>query len=134
MNEATKRFAGLLVQLLRGGDLLERAVAEDRDPVAHRHRLGLVVGDVERRHAEPPLDPQHLAAHLDAQAGVEVRERLVHEEHGRLAHERPAHGDALALAARELAGLAEHHLREPEDRRPPRVPSARAPASTRLAP
>ena len=106
---------GLLVQVLRGGELLERAVAHDRDPVSHRHRLGLVVGDVERRHAEPPLDAQHLAAHLDAQVGVEVRERLVHEEHGRLADERPPHGDALALTARQLGGLPEHHFREPED-------------------
>ena len=104
----------LLVELLRRGELLEGAAAEDRDPVAHRHRLRLVVGDVERRHAEPPLDAQHLTAHLHAQVGVEVRERLVHEEHGRLAHERPAHCDALALAAGELARLAQRHLREPE--------------------
>ena len=43
-----------------------------------------------------------LDAHLHAQHGVEVRERLVEQEHLRLAHERPADGDALALAAGEL--------------------------------
>ena len=55
-----------------------------------------------------------LGAHLDAQVGVEVRERLVHKENGGLPHERPAHGDALPLAAGELAGLARDDLREPE--------------------
>lgn len=36
------------------------------------------------------------------QRRVKVRERLVHEEHARAAHHRPAEGDALALAAGEL--------------------------------
>jgi hypothetical protein len=43
-----------------------------------------------------------LGAHLHAQLGVEVRQRLVHQEHLRLAHDRAAHRDALALAAGEL--------------------------------
>ena len=46
-----------------------------------------------------------LGAHLDPELGVEVRERLVEEEDLGVAHQGPAHGDALALAARELAGL-----------------------------
>jgi hypothetical protein len=45
------------------------------------------------------LDP-----HLDAQLGVEVRERLVEQEHLRLAHDGAPDGDALALAARERPG------------------------------
>ena len=47
------------------------------------------------------LDP-----HLEAKLGVEVGERLVEEEYRRLADDRAADGDALALAARELAGAA----------------------------
>jgi hypothetical protein len=47
-----------------------------------------------------------LRAQLRAQLGVEVRQRLVEQEHRRLAHDGAAHGDALALAARERAGLA----------------------------
>src|SRR5207253_31676 len=43
-----------------------------------------------------------LAPHLHAQLGIEVGERLVEEEHRRLADDRPAEGDALLLAAREL--------------------------------
>ena len=47
-----------------------------------------------------------LGAHLDPQLGVEVRERLVHEEDLRLADDRPSERDALALTARELLRLA----------------------------
>ena len=47
-----------------------------------------------------------LDAHLHAQLGVEVRQRLVEQERLRLAHDGAAHGDALALAAGELARLA----------------------------
>jgi hypothetical protein len=43
---------------------------------------------------------------LITQLGVEVGERLVHEERRRLAYDRAPHGHALALAARELARLA----------------------------
>ena len=50
-------------------------------------RLGLVVGDVDGRGAEPVLQVGDLVAHLHAQLGVEVRERLVHQERGRLAHD-----------------------------------------------
>ena len=109
-----EQVRGPLVKLLRRRQLLERAVAEEGDPVAHRHRLRLVVGDVEGRDSETPLDAKDLAPHLHAQVRVEVRERLVHEEHGGLADERPTHCDALALAAGELAGLAQDDLREPE--------------------
>ena len=47
-----------------------------------------------------------LGAHRDAQLGVEVRQRLVEQEHLRIAHDGAAHGDALALAAGELARKA----------------------------
>ncbi|GMA87618.1 hypothetical protein GCM10025868_28680 [Angustibacter aerolatus] len=47
--------------------------------------------------------------------GVEVRQRLVHEEHLRLADDRPAHRDALALTAGERLRLALEVLLEVED-------------------
>ena len=72
------------------------------------------MGDVERRDAEAALDPQDLGAHLHAQLSVEVRERLVHQEDAGLADDRPAHRDALALAAGELARLVVDPVREAE--------------------
>jgi len=54
-------------------------------------------------------------AHLHAQLGVEVRERLVEQEQLGIAHDGAAHGDALALAARELARIASEQIVEAED-------------------
>ncbi len=59
-----------------------------------------------------------LEAHLDAQLGVEVGQRLVEQEHAGLADDRPAHRHPLALAAGELPGAAlELLVGELEDRR-----------------
>jgi hypothetical protein len=75
------------------------------------------VRDVDSRNPEPLVQPGELCPHRHAQLCVEVRERLVHEERLRLADDRPAHGDALPLTARELAGLAVEELLESELRR-----------------
>ena len=99
-----------------------RPRVHDRDAVAHRHRLHLVVRDVDRRHVEPPLELVDLRPHLHAQLGVEVRERLVHQERLRLSHECAAHRDALALPARESLRLALQVLLDLQGLR--RVPDA----------
>ena len=88
-----------VVEILGRGDLLQLALAHDRDAVAHRHRLDLVMRDVERRDSETRLDLLDVGAHLDAQLRVEVGQRLVHQECLRLANDRTAHRDALPLAA-----------------------------------
>ena len=58
------------------------------------------------------MEAGDLGAGLDAQLGVEVGERLVHEEHGRLAHDGASERDALALAAGQLLGLAVEQVLE----------------------
>ena len=63
-------------------------------------------------------------AHVHAQPGVEVRQRLVHQECGRIAHHRPPEGDPLALATGELPGLAVQQVLDFE--RPGRVTDRRA--------
>jgi hypothetical protein len=104
----------LAVEGLRRVDLLHGAVAHHRHPGAERHRLDLVVGDVDRRDPEPVVQPRQLGAHVDAELGVQVRQRLVHQERLRLAHDRPAHGDPLALAAGERARPALEQILQPE--------------------
>ena len=106
MKPATNLLIGLVVEVLRRADLLEHGLAHDGDPLAHRHRLDLVVGDVDDRRLEALVEAGDLGPRLDAQLGVEVGERLVHQEDGGLADDGPAEGDALALAAGELLGLA----------------------------
>ena len=114
MKLATNRFAGRSNTNCGSPVCWSDAAAHDGDPVAHRHRLDLVVRDVDRRHAELALHARDLGAHLHAQTCVEVGERLVHEEDARVADDRAAHRDALALAARELARLALEQVCEPE--------------------
>jgi hypothetical protein len=75
------------------------------------------VGDVDRRRPEVALDPRDLRAHLDAQLRVEVRERLVHQERGRLSDDRAAHRDALPLASGELPRLLLQLVGQPEQGR-----------------
>ena len=107
----------MLVESLRRVDLQDAAVPHDRDALAQRHRLDLVVRDVDGRDAELLVELRERRAHADAELRVEVRERLVHEERLRLAHDRAPHRDALALAARELRRLALEELLEAEQRR-----------------
>ena len=109
----------LVVERLGGIDLLQAPTVHHRNAIAHRHRLDLVVGDVDRRHIEPPLQLMDLGAHLHPQLRIEVRERLVHQEGLRLADDRAPHGDALALTAGESARLALEEVLDLEDARRP---------------
>jgi hypothetical protein len=97
---------GPVVDLERGADLLHPSLVQDRDPVPERHRLDLVVGDVDHRGPELGLQVLDLGAHVRTQLRVEVRQRLVHQEGLRPADEGAGQGDALLLAAREALRLA----------------------------
>ena len=55
-----------------------------------------------------------LAADDPARVGVERRERLVEQQHRRVARERPRQRDPLALAAGEIAGTGGGEVRDPE--------------------
>jgi len=105
-----------VVELKRRADLHHRTPVEHDDFVGHGHRLDLVVGDVDHRRLERVVQFADLDPHLHAQRRVEVGERLVEQERLGLAHDRPADGDALALAAGELARLAVEIVGEVERR------------------
>ena len=95
-----------LVDLVRRADLLDDAAVHHGDPRRHGHRLDLVVGDVDDGLLEVVVELLDLEAHLGAQLGVEVRQRLVEQEHVDILDQRAADGDALALAAGELRRAA----------------------------
>ena len=102
MKSATNGVAGPAVELLRRADLLEAPAAHHRDAVGDRQRLLLVVRHVDRGDAERLLQLADLAAHLDPQLRVEVRERFVEQQHLGLDHQGAGDRDALQLAAGEL--------------------------------
>ena len=95
-----------LVDLARRADLLQPAVVEHGDPIAHRQRLALVVGDEHERDPDVALQRLQLDLHLLAQLEVEGAERLVEEQHLGMVDEGPGEGDALALTAAELVRSA----------------------------
>ena len=55
------------------------------------------------------------AAHLHPKLRVEVRQRLVEQEHLRIAHDRAPHGDPLPLPAGELARITVEQWGKAED-------------------
>ena len=110
-----EQVARVVVELERRADLLDDAALQHDDLVGQRHRLDLVVGDVDHGRVELVVQPRELDPHLHAQGGVEVGQRLVEQEHLGLAHDGAADGDALALAARQLLGLAVQQLVELQD-------------------
>ena len=73
------------------------------------------MSDVHKRGAQPALQLDQLHAHGGAQLGVQVGQRLVHQEHRRLLDHGAGQSDALALAARQLAGLAVEVLGQADD-------------------
>ena len=81
------------------------AGVHDRDPVGHRHRLLLVVGDHDEGDADVALDPLELELHRLAELEVEGAERLVEQQHLRVHDQRAGERDALLHAARELRRL-----------------------------
>ena len=117
MKPATKQVGRPVVEVERLADLLDAARVHHHDAVGERHRLDLVVGDIDDRRAEQLVQLGDLDARRDAQRRVEVGQRLVEQEHVGLAHDRAADGDALALAAGEVAGIAVEQLVEPQHAR-----------------
>ena len=57
---------------------------------------------------------RELASHVHPELGIEIRERLVHEEGARLANHGAPERDALALPARELGGTTLEKLLDME--------------------
>ena len=75
------------------------AFVHHHDTVAHRQRLDLVVRHIDGGRGNGAVDLEDLGAHLHAQMGIQIGQWLVEQEHGWIAHDSAAEGDALALAA-----------------------------------
>ena len=114
MKPATKVVVGALVDLDRPAICSIDAAVHHRDPVGHRQRLLLVVGDVDEGDPDLLLDPLELDLQALAQLQVEGAERLVEEQHLRQVDDRAGERDALLLAAGELVGAPVRLAPEPD--------------------
>ena len=104
-----------VVELERLADLLHQSILHHHHAIAQRHGLDLVVGDVDGRGVEPVVQLLQLDAHLHAKFCVEIGQRLVEQEHLRLADDGAAERHALALPAGQLARLALEIILHAED-------------------
>ena len=86
--------------------------------VQHRHAVAqiecllLLVRDEYGGDADPPDHLAQLAPRALAQRRIEIRQRLIEQQHARLGGERARKCDALLLSARELMHLAPLESRE----------------------
>jgi hypothetical protein len=117
MNPGHEAVARVVIEIERRPHLLDAARIHDDDLVRQRQRLDLVMRHVDHGGAEPPLEACELHPHVDAQGGVEVRQRLVEEEDLRLAHDGSTYGDPLPLPPGKLARLAAQIIGNLEDTR-----------------
>ena len=105
--------AGGLVERAGRPELLDPAVQDEGDLVGQPDCLLLVVGDEQRRHLQLLLQAADELAHLDAQPRVELRERLVEQQHLGLGHQRPGQRDPLLLPTGHLPDLTVGELGQP---------------------
>src|SRR5262249_4480697 len=96
-------IGGVAIERLWTADLLDATVVHNDEAIADAHRLVLVVGDHHGGDAGELLQPPQFLAHVPAQLGVEVGQRLVEQKDVGRDHERTRDRDALLLTARELA-------------------------------
>ena len=112
--------------------VLDVAMVHHHAVVGQRHRLLLVVRDVDEGGADALLQRLQLVLHLAAQLQVERAERLVEQEHRRLDDQRPRQRHALPLSAGKLVrhlveGVGQAHHRQ-RLARPPDASGARCAA------
>src|SRR5207245_8863183 len=106
----------VVVHLLWRADLADEALVQHNDAVAHGHGFDLVVRHVNRGCADALVELLEVLARRGAELGIEVRERLVQQEDGRLAHNGPGERHALALASGKLPRFAVQQAADPKQR------------------
>ena len=112
MKRATNVLTGPVVDLVRRAELVQLAAVHHRDLVGHAHGLDLVVGDVDHRLLQLALDALQLAAHILAESGVQIAERLVEQEDAGLRDHAAAERDLLHVVDAQAPGVHRQHRRE----------------------
>ena len=112
-----KAIGRALVEVALRADLADFALGHHHQPVGDGQRLFLVMRHHDGGQPELALQLADLDAHLFAQLGVEVGQRLVEQQHVRPDRERAGERDALLLPAGQLA-------RQPRSQIPRAAPGA----------
>ena len=96
----------MIVNLVEGTHLLKHAQVHDGDALGHGDGFKLVV--CHQHGGAPGLGVQtlELDTHMRSLRRIQMRERLVHQEHIRIAHQRPRQRNALLLPAAQFGWFA----------------------------
>ena len=115
-DEGTDEQVGrIVVQVLRGVDLLDEAVLHDDDTGSHGHGLGLVMSNVDEGGLQALMQLGDLGTHLNAELGVQVGQRLVEQEDLRVTNDGAAQRNALTLTTGQSLRLAVEVLLDGQD-------------------
>ena len=85
-------------------DAAQAAALDQGDGGRKARHLGRSVADIQHGHPEPIPDPFEIGHDLGLAGIVQRRQRLIGKDHPRVGQQRPADGDALALAPRKAGG------------------------------
>ena len=86
--------------------LLHKTIVHDTHLIRNRKCFLLIVRDIHRGDAKGLLQRTDVATQINAQFGVQVRERLVHQQYFGPDHQSPGQAHPLLLPATELVGHA----------------------------
>ena len=95
--------------------MLDPPVVHDGDAIGHRHRLFLIVRDVDEGRTDVAVDLRELDLQALPQLQVERAERLVEQQNRRSLDEGPRDGDSLLLTAGQLARHPVAEVLEPDE-------------------
>ena len=104
----------VVVERLGRAQLLQHAVVHHRQAVGQRHRLDLIMGYVDGADSKALLEPFELTTQFYLVGRVQVRDRLVHEQDPRVAHDGTADRDPLLGAAAQALHVVAAERLEPE--------------------
>src|SRR5262249_25335246 len=97
---------GTAVQLPRSAHLRQLPILQHRDPVGGAERLLLIMCHIYGSDPRLPADPLDLTPHLLPQMRIQVAQRLIEQQTGRLHDQSARQRNTLLLTARELVRLA----------------------------
>ena len=94
------------IYLLGMAHLHQLAQVEHPQAVGDRHRLFLIMGDVDRHDSEFFLDAPDFLAHVDPKLGVQIGQRLVQQQHAWVVNQGAGNRNTLLLAPRKVRRIA----------------------------
>ena len=98
----------------RQGLVLRQSAVHHVDPSMHLRSETKVMSDCDHRLAAKRHKVTKDTKHLGGRERIETAGRLVGENYRRVVRQRPCHGDALPLSARQLIGRLAKMIAQPE--------------------